>query len=476
MAELLTPDLCVIGAGSGGLTVTAAARAFGASVVLVERGAMGGDCLNTGCVPSKTLIASARRAHAMATASRFGIANSVPKIGHRAVHDVIHAVIDEIAPQDSALRYTALGARVIAGEASFVDPRTISVGESRVRARRFVIATGSAPRVPPVPGLAEVPYFTNETIFANTRKLSHLVIIGAGSIGIELAQAYRRLGSEVTVIETGSPLAASDPELSEIALRRLAGEGISIRAGTSVTRIEKRSLGIGVTIATQDQEDCLDASHILVATGRRANLDALKLDNAKIRRDSEGKLIVSRGLKTTNGRVYAIGDAAGGLQFTHAAGYHAGLVVRNALFGLPVRNSPHLVPRATYCDPEIAEVGLSEALARRRRGTRYKVVRVAYAENDRARTERETYGLAKMITDPRGTILGAGIVGAGAGEMIALFSFAIANRLAAKNLLAFVAPYPTLSAIAKRLGTEYYRDQTGNPWLARLMAFNRLLP
>jgi pyruvate/2-oxoglutarate dehydrogenase complex dihydrolipoamide dehydrogenase (E3) component len=479
MADILKPDLCIIGAGSGGLTVAAAARAFGASVVLVERDKMGGDCLNAGCVPSKALIASAKVAHTMRNAARFGIANDEPHSNFRAVSEHVQSVIEGIAPHDSIERFTALGAQVIAAEGRFLDRRTLQAGETLIRARRFVIATGSRPAIPDIPGLADVPYFTNETIFEHTAKLSHLVVIGGGPVGIELAQAYRRLGSEVTVIETAKALGRSDPELAEIALRRLREEGVDIREETRVTEVIARSQGIGVRIAGPNGEpQTLDASHILVATGRQANLASLDLDKARVRRDPvhTGKLLVKPNLKTSNRRIYAIGDAAGGLQFTHVAGYQGGLVVRNALFGLPVRNDDAMVPKAVFTDPEIAEVGLTEPQARVRYKNAYKVVRWSFAENDRALSLRQTHGVARMITDGRGRILGAGIVGPEAGELITLFSMAVANRLSARHLIAFIAPYPTLSEIAKRLGTEYFRDVAANPWLQRLLALNRLLP
>ncbi len=477
MAELLTPDICVIGAGSAGLAVAAAARAYGASVVVVERHPMGGTSLNAASLPAAALIASARHAHAMRTAGPFGIANDEPKFNYRGIHDHVRRVIEGIASNFSFERYEAMGIRLLAAEARFTDARTLRAGEVLVRARRFVIATGSRPAIPAIPGLDGVAYFTNATIFDNPRKLSHLVIIGAGQVGIELAQAYRRLGSSVTMIEIASPLAQFDPELADIALRRIEEEGVVIRRGTAVTSVQSRSFGIGVTVTRGDLAEVLDASHILVATGRVANLDELDLQKARIGRARTGAmgLVLRSGLKTTNRRVYGIGDAAGGTHHIHAASYQAGLVVRNALFGRPLRNNPNVVPRAVFTDPEIAEIGLTEPMLRQRRGN-FRVQRVAFAENDRARVELDNYGLAKLVTDPKGRILGAGIVGAGAGELVALFSFAIANRLSVRHLRAFVAPYPTLAEIARRLGEEFYRDEADNRWLARLRAFNRLLP
>ena len=478
MAEILTPDLCVIGAGSGGLAVAAAARAHGASVVLVERGRLGGAALNTGCVPSKALAAAGHHAHAIRGGAPFGISADEPRINSRKLHDHIHQVIAGIAPDASAPRLEALGAEIVKAEGRFIDPRTLSAGETQIRARRFVVATGARPVLPSIPGLESVPYFTTETIFDNTRKLTHLVIIGAGPIGLELAQAYNRLGTQVSVVEPAAPLPQSDPELAEIALRRMREEGVDIRANTLVNHIQARSQGIGVIVKSATREEMLDASHILVAFERVPNLDSLDLDKAHIRRSKADplRLEVGPGLKTSNRRVYAIGDAAGGGQTAQLAEYQAGIVVRNALFALPLRNRPELIPSVTYTDPEIAEVGLTEAAARQQRKDDFVVTRWSFAQNERARTMRQGFGAAKLITDKGGRILGAGIAGAAAGELIALFSFAIANRLSARHLAAFVAPYPTLSDVARRLGLEAQRQQAPNPLLARLVALNRLLP
>lgn len=478
MAEILTPDLCVIGAGAGGLAAVEVARTYGASVVLVERGKLGGETHNTGCIPSKALVAAARHAHAIRTGAAFGIAADEPRINSRKLHDQIQNLVGGLGADDAASRLEALGAQVIMGEGKFLDQRTLGVGEVRVRARRFVIATGSRSLVPAIPGLDSVPYFTTETIFDNTRKLTHLVVIGAGPLGLELAQAYVRLGTQVTVVEPGQPLPQSDPELADIVLRRLREEGVEIRASTEVSLIQARSQGIGVIVRSAEREHMLDASHILVAVERVPSLDGLDLDKARIRRSKADsrRLEVGPGLKTSNRRVYAIGDAAFGGQAAQAATHQAGMVVRNALLALPLRHRPELVPVVTYTDPEIAEVGLAEAAARAERKDSFLVTRWSFAQNERARTMRQGYGVAKLITDRSGRILGAGIAGADAGELIALFSFAIANGLSARHLGAFVAPYPTLTDVARRLGMEAQRELTPNPLLARLVALNRLLP
>lgn len=478
MADILTPDLCVIGAGSGGLAAASLARAYGASVVLIERERMGGERLNAGCIPSKALVASARRAQALRTAAPFGMANDEPKINFRQVHDQVHEIINTISTNVSVERFEALGVTIVGGDAKFVDRRTVKAEDQLIRARRFIIATGSRPAIPPIPGLDTVPYFTSETIFENTRKLTHLVIIGGGPVGLELAQAYRRLGSDVTLVESGAVLSGSDPELVEIALRRMQEEGVTIRVNTAVTAIQLRSMGIGVVVKSSDTEETLDASHILVATGRVANLDGLDLGKARIRlaKGDPTKLQLSAALITTNPKVYAIGDASGGTQMTHLAVHQADLVVRNALLGTPVHFDPHAVPTVTYSDPEIAEVGLTEPEAKARFKSRYRVTRAAFAENDRARTERQSFGVAKMITASNGRIVGAGIVGPEAGELIAIFSYAIASKLTAQSLVSFVAPYPSLGEIAHKLGEAYLKDTAASPANARRMALKRLLP
>ena len=385
MAERLQPDICVIGAGSGGLSVAAAAAAFGVSVVLVEKDKMGGECLNTGCVPSKALIAAGKRAHALADARAFGVSAGPAEIDFAKVHDRVHDVIAAIAPNDSKERFNGLGVRVIAGAARFKDRNTVMVGDGiEIAARRFVIATGSSPALPPIAGLEAVPYLTNETVFDLTARPEHLIVIGAGAIGLELAQAFRRLGAAVTVLEAGEPLAREDGECAAIVLDALAREGVIVRSNVTVARVEGTGGKIKVVLAG-DGEEAIEGSHLLIATGRRANTDGLALEKARIACDRNG-IVVNKRLKTKNRHVYAIGDVAGRGQFTHLANYQAGLVIRNALFRLPVKVNADLVPRVTFTDPELAHVGLTEAQARAR-GLSIRLLRWPYHENDRAQTE-----------------------------------------------------------------------------------------
>lgn len=472
MAETLTPDICVIGAGSGGLSVAAAAAAFGVPTVLIEKGEMGGDCLNYGCVPSKALLAAARQAQERRTSAPFGIAPDEPEINFGKVADHVKRVIAEIAPNDSQARFTGLGVKVIRAAGAFTDARTVRAGDHEIRARRFVIATGSSPLIPPIPGLDETPHFTNETIFANRRRPGHLLIIGGGPIGMEMAQAHRRLGAEVSVIEMFAPLGKDDPEAAAIVLDRLAGEGIAIHAGVKVVAVAGNRRRVSVTLEdeTGARRD-IDGTHLLVAAGRRPNTDGLGLEAAGIAA-GRGGITVNRGLRTSNRRVYAIGDVAGGLQFTHVANYHAGLVIRSALFRLPVREKRELIPWVTYTEPELAQVGPPEAEARKRHRA-IRILRWPYSENDRAQAERATHGFIKVVTTKRGRILGATVVGRNAGEIVQLWALAVANRMNIKAMTGFVSPYPTLGEISRRAAITYFAPGLTKPAVRRIIGFLR---
>jgi pyruvate/2-oxoglutarate dehydrogenase complex dihydrolipoamide dehydrogenase (E3) component len=467
--DLITADICVIGAGSGGLSVAAAAVAFGRSVVLIEKHKMGGDCLNYGCVPSKALISSAKRAHALRTAGTFGVAPVEPTIDHRAVHDHVKGVIGAIAPNDSVERFTGLGVRVIAGAARFLDKKTVAAGDFRVRARRFVIATGSSPAVPPIPGLENAPYFTNETIFDNDRKLDHLIVIGGGPIGLEMAQAHLRLGSRVTVLEGARALAKDDPELTAVVLNHLRYEGVEIIEGAQADRIESFPGYLRVHYTSDGATRVVEGSHILVAAGRRPTVGDLNLEAAGVRYKPTG-ITVDRGLRTSNRRIFAIGDAIGGLQFTHVANYHAGIVIRRALFRLPAKVDLSIVPWVTFTEPELAHVGLSEEQAKKENGS-VNVLRWPYHENDRAQAERATDGHVKVLTDKKGRILGATIVGLHAGELIHVWSFAIAQKLKIKAMTDWIAPYPTLGEINKRVAYRHFATAPGNRLIRRIIDF-----
>jgi pyruvate/2-oxoglutarate dehydrogenase complex dihydrolipoamide dehydrogenase (E3) component len=466
MSEVLTPDICVIGAGSAGLTLAAAAVAFGESVVLVEKEKMGGDCLNTGCVPSKALIAAARHAEAVRTADRFGIRAGEPETDFPAVVAHVRSVIAAIEPNDSVERFTGLGVTVIRGAARFTDRRTVSVDGKAIRARRFVVATGSRAAVPPIPNLDTVPYFTNETIFALKRRPGHLVIIGGGPVGLEMAQAFRRLGSDVTLIEAARILPNDDPELTALLAATLRAEGVDILEGAKVTRVARRGrTGVRATFERNGEAAHVDGSSLLVAAGRRPDIDDLGLKEAGIDFDERG-IRVNRRLRTRNRRVYAIGDVAGGPQFTHWASYQAGLVLRSILFRFGGKLRPELLPWVTFTDPELAHVGLSEEEARRRHGA-IRILRWPFSENDRAQTEDATRGFTKVITTRRGRIVGADSLGRDAGEQIAPFVLAVAAGLSVKSFATAVFPYPIRAEAARRAAVAYYAPKLDSPWIRR---------
>ena len=450
MTKTVNADLCIIGAGSAGLSVAAGAAQLGRKVVLIEKGEMGGDCLNTGCVPSKALIAAASRAHAMRTASKFGIADVEPQVDFAAVMDHVRGVIEAIAPIDSQERFEGLGVTVLRERAAFTGERQLKAGPHIVNAKHFVVATGSTPFVPPIPGLAEAPYFTNETIFANRARPDHLIVIGGGPIGVEMAQAHRRLGAKVTLIEGATILNKDDPELVAVLREQLLREDIVLLENAMVDAVAASDGGIEVKAGGQT----IRGSHLLVAVGRKPAVDSLNLEAANVAYDDKGVKVDKR-LRTANKRVYAIGDVAGGRQFTHVAGYHASVLVRNVLFKAPSANNEHQAPWVTYADPELAHVGLTEKEARAARGD-IKVARWTFEENDRAQAERDVRGFAKVVTDRKGAVLGASMVGRGAGDLIQPWAFALSNGLKMRAFTNYIAPYPTRGEINKRAAGAWY--------------------
>ncbi|MHA1523834.1 MAG: dihydrolipoyl dehydrogenase family protein [Alphaproteobacteria bacterium] len=473
MSKVLKPDICVIGAGSGGLSVAAAAAQFGLDVVLVEKGKMGGDCLNTGCVPSKALLAAGAAARAGVAAKKFGVRYDPPKVDFAKVKKHISGVIAAIEPNDSVARFTGLGVKVIEAAGRFASPSQLVAGKHKIEARRFVIATGSTASVPPIPGLAATPFVTNETIFDIAKLPEHLIVVGGGPIGIELGFAFCRLGAQVTIVEAVTPLANDDPELTQIVLEKVQSEGVRILAGTRVEKVAYANQRFSVTISKDGSTDTLEGSHLLVATGRSATVAGLGLDQAKVAHD-RGGITVSTRMKTTNARIFAVGDVAGGLQFTHAANYHAGIVLRNILMRWPTRTRDHVIPWVTYTDPELAWVGMNEAQAKARHG-KICIQRWPFTENDRAQTERATTGLIKVITTRRGKILGAGIVGKHAGDLLQPWILAITQNMKIGAFTSMVLPYPTLGEASKRAAQAFYAPKLLNSrlpaiarWLSRL--------
>jgi pyruvate/2-oxoglutarate dehydrogenase complex dihydrolipoamide dehydrogenase (E3) component len=467
-------DIAIIGGGSGGLSVAAGAAQMGARVLLAEGRRMGGDCLNWGCVPSKALIAAGAAANAVRTSGRFGVNGHEPDIDFKAVHDHVHGVIAGIAPHDSVERFEKLGVEVVQAHAKFISPREIEVGGHRVRARRFVIATGSRPSAPPIAGLDKTPYLTNETIFDLVERPGHLIVVGGGPIGLELAAAHRRLGASVTVLEAAAILANDDVDAVTVVRDRLQAEGVDIREGVTIEAVEADGNGIAVDTFQSGERSRISGTHLLVATGRRPNIMGLGLDAAGIRKDGRG-IVVDARLRTTNKRVFVIGDAAGGLQFTHVAAYHAGIVIRNAIFNLPAKASTRAIPRVTYTDPELAHVGVRIGEAQKDDPKAQAVV-WSFAENDRARTERETEGLVKAVIGRKGEVLGCTIVGSHAGELILPWVLAVEKRLKVSDMASVVAPYPTLSEVTKRAAGSYYTPKLFSAKTRRIVRLMQQLP
>jgi pyruvate/2-oxoglutarate dehydrogenase complex dihydrolipoamide dehydrogenase (E3) component len=471
MADTLTPDICVIGAGPGGLSAAAAAAALGVPTVLIEREAMGGDSLNTGSVPSKALLAAAKRAEAIRGAAVFGLDVQNIRVNFAKVGEHVQSVVAAVEPAYSMERFTGLGVRVIRANAQFKDARTVTAGDFEIRARRFVVATGSRPTIPAIAGLDSGPFLTSETIFELKERPEHLIIVGAGSIGLELAQAFRRLGSSVTVLEAARPLAGDDPECVDIVLDRLEREGVVIRSGVNVVGVTYVGGTVTAAIELAGAEQTITGSHLLIAVGRTPALDGLNLDAAGIRHDHSG-IVVDRKLKTTNARVYAVGDCvAGQTPLANAAEYQAGLVVRNALFRMPIRFDGSTVPRATYTEPELAQAGLTEAQAA---GMKIRIARWPYNDNDRAHTERDTRGHIKIITTAKGKIVGVTIVGAQASELIGVWALAIRQGLNIRAFADIVLPYPTLSEIGKRAAIDYFGPSLTGIWVRRIIGWMRI--
>jgi pyruvate/2-oxoglutarate dehydrogenase complex dihydrolipoamide dehydrogenase (E3) component len=415
-------------------------------------------------VPSKALLYAASRAQAVRDAGAYGIAAGEPEIDFAAAMAHVHRAIAAIEPHDSQERFEGLGVTVVRGAARFRDGETVEAGGVAYRARRIVITTGSRPAIPPIPGLSGVPYFTNETLFENTVRPEHLVIIGGGPIGLEMAQAHRRLGSRVTVVEAATPLARDDPELAAVALAALAREGVDIRARTKV--LSAGQAGDGIALETDGGR--IEGTHLLVAAGRSPNIEDLNLEAAGIAYTPRGITVDDR-LRTSNRRVFAIGDVAGGLQFTHVASHQAGLIIRQTLFRLPAKMKLGIMPWVTYTDPEVAQIGLTEMEARARHGDGVRVARWAFDENDRALAEGRTDGLVKVSIGKGGRILGAGVAGPLAGEIIQTWALAIQTGLRIKDVAGMVPPYPTRGEANHRTAIASFAGLARNPWVRRLI-------
>ncbi len=449
-------DLVVIGGGTAGLVGAIGAAALGARVVLVERERTGGDCLWTGCVPSKSLLAAARLAHDMRHADRVGLAPAEPSVDLATVMAHVRGAQAAIEPHDSPDRLRSLGVEVIAQSAAFTGPRRVRAGDRELRARRVLIATGSAPVLPPVPGLEAAGALTSDTIWQLDALPPRLVVLGAGPVGCELGQAFARLGSRVTIVEPQArPLAREDPEAGELLARRLREEGIDLRLGWHATGARAGEL----ELARGDERDAVAFDRLLVATGRRPRSDGLGLPLAGVETDAAGAVRVDDRLRTSAKGVFAAGDVTGAPPLTHLAAHHARVVVTNALLHTRRRVERAAVPRVTYTSPEIAAVGLGEDAARERHGDVVNVARFDYAGLDRAIADGDAAGFAKLVGDARGRLVGATVAGPGAGDAIAELTSAVRRGARIDEISQTIHAYPTLAEGPARAADEYLRGK-----------------
>lgn len=487
------PDLCVIGSDAAALATASAAAAFGVSVVLVENADIGAQRDDI-ALSSKALLAAAAHVNAMRTGAHFGVRTARFYVEFNAIRAHVQDALDAVAPLQSRERLKGLGVRVVTGAAHFIDRKTLAVEGLHIKARRFVIATGSIPALPAIAGLAETPHCTCENILELAECPRHLIVIGASPAGLEMAQAFRRLGADVTVLDRAAPLAQYDPECAAVVLNALARERVAIRTGVTISAVRQVQVPEQVHGQTQGPQlhvqvdivsaggdtgredvaghgETIDGTHILVAAGRRPNLAGLALEAAGIRYGPSG-IAVNRRLRARNRRVYAIGEAAGAPPYPQVAHHQAGLIVRNALFRTPVRPNRDAIPLVTYTDPELAQLGLTEDAARARYGT-IRVLRSAYRENDRAQATRATNGHIKIVTDRRGGIRGVTIVGAGAAENIATFSLAINRKLNIEALAGLIVPYPSFAEVGKRAAMTYFTGGLTSPLVRRIIGWLR---
>ncbi len=463
-------DLCIIGAGAGGLTIAAVAAQMGLSVTLVEAKEMGGDCLNTGCIPSKTLLAAAGIARQTCRAHEFGLVIQSINCHFLELHQRIRAVIDTVAVHDSVERFKSLGVNVILGAAQFKDHRSIEVNHQIIKAKRFVIATGSSPRIPFIQGLDQVPYLTNETLFNLAERPERLLIIGGGPIGCEMAQAYALLGVPVVLLEAGSSiLGKEDPQLVALLREQFKKDGIVLYENCHIDRLEQHNGEIEIHFNHCNSVDQVKGSHVLLAAGRVPNIFHLSLDRANVEYTQKG-IIVRNNLKTTNPSIFAIGDVVPGAQFTHRASYHASIVLRQLLFRLPSRTNEALMPSVVYTYPELAQVGMSIKEAEQAK-TKYKILEWPLLQNDRAQTECDQLGMIKIIVDRRGRVLGVSILSQQAGELLAPWLLMMHNKLKVRSIAEMILPYPTLSEISKRVASSYYQPFLFSNWMKRVVKF-----
>jgi pyruvate/2-oxoglutarate dehydrogenase complex dihydrolipoamide dehydrogenase (E3) component len=468
-------DLGILGGGAAGLTAAAGSAQFGAKTILIERAEkLGGDCLHFGCVPSKTLIRTAGVLTLARRAREFGLPSlELLPVDLGAVMDRVRSVIEAIQEHDSPERFCRLGVEVRFGKPAFVDDHAVEVDGDRVSAKAWIIATGSRPAAPPVNGLSDVPFWTNETVFSQRDLPKRLIVLGGGPIGLEIAQAFQRLGSRVTVVEfMGQILGPEDPDVAAILRERLESEGMKIMASTKGVKAESSGSTIKLAVAPAEgdgSESTLEADALLVAAGRKPNTEDLGLKEAGVSFGPRGIPVNAR-LQSNVSHIYACGDVNGQLPFTHVAGYEAGLALTNALLRLPRKVDYGKVPWCTYTDPEVASVGLNEKRAKQA-GVAYRVLEEQFRDNDRALAEAETLGKVKVLVNPKGKLLGCQIIGPHAGELIHEWVAALSGGVKLSTLAGAVHVYPTLSEISKRTAWAYFSERLFSERTKSLLSF-----
>jgi pyruvate/2-oxoglutarate dehydrogenase complex dihydrolipoamide dehydrogenase (E3) component len=451
-------DIGIIGGGAAGLTVASGAAQLGAKTLLVEKDRhLGGDCLHYGCVPSKTLIRTAQAYHIMKHSQAFGLpAVGLPPVDFTKVRERIQSVIATIQKHDSEERFCSLGAKVAFGEPMFADDHSIQLNGRAISAKAWVVATGSSPDHPPIEGLDKTPYITNREIFSLDHLPESMVILGAGPIATEMAQAFCRLGTKVTVVQrSGQILSKEDKDMADEVMTVLTSEGVAFHLDTSVLGVKDLGTEREVIIKNQVGETkSLRAEKILVAMGRDPNVEGLKLEEIGVQFDRKGIKVDDR-MRTSQKHIYAAGDVTGAFQFTHAAGYEGGIVVSNAIFHLPRKIDYTFLPWCTYTDPELASIGMNEKSAKAA-GIDYSIFSEAFKDNDRSLAEGERVGRIKMILDKSEKLIGVQILGPQAGELLSEWVAVLNGKVRLSTLASAVHPYPTLGEINKRVAGTYF--------------------
>jgi pyruvate/2-oxoglutarate dehydrogenase complex dihydrolipoamide dehydrogenase (E3) component len=466
-------DLVVLGGGAGGLVVASVASQLGLDVVLVEKEKqMGGDCLHFGCVPSKALLKVAKVAHTIRNASAYGLSADGPVVEMGAVNAQVQKAISTIQVHDSHERFESMGCEVLTGKAFFLDTDTVQVGEKTITAKRFVIATGSSPFVPDIKGLSNVDYITNENIFQLEKLPEHLIILGAGPVGVEMAQAFIRFGSRVTLVESGERILTKiDAEIAETLMQKLVEEGVQVLVKQTVISVESASAGI--KSLTMQDGSIIRGDVLLVAVGRRPAVDGMGLEKAGVSFSGRGVVVNSR-MQTSRRHIYACGDVTGLMPFTHVAEQQAGTVIANLVFRIPKRISYRVIPSVVYTDPECAQVGVTESDVKDDSGV--EVVRFNMSELDRAVAENSTTGFAKLIVK-KGRLVGAHIIGPHAGDVIHELVLAIQDRMKLSKITNMVHAYPSYAQINRRVASQYFTGKLFNDKTRKLVRIlNRWLP